>query len=44
MEQGQKSDALYLLLTGRARVTAADSRGREVILATLVQGDANWAR
>ena len=39
VEQGQKSDALYLLLTGRARVTAADSRGREVILATLVQGD-----
>ena len=39
VEQGQKSDALYLLLTGRARVTAADSRGREVILATLAQGD-----
>jgi CRP/FNR family cyclic AMP-dependent transcriptional regulator len=39
VEQGQKSDALYLLLTGRARVTAADSRGREVILATLGQGD-----
>ena len=37
--QGQKSDGLYLLLTGRARVTAADNRGREVILATLVQGD-----
>ena len=34
VEQGQKSDALYLLLTGRA-----DSRGREVILATLGQGD-----
>ena len=39
VEQGQKSDALYLLLTGRARVMAADSRGREVILATLGQGD-----
>ena len=39
VEQGQKSDALYLLLTGRARVTTADSRGREVILATLGQGD-----
>lgn len=37
--QGQKSDALFLLLTGRARVMAADSRGREVILATLGQGD-----
>jgi len=39
VEQGQKSDALYILLTGRARVTASDSRGREVILATLAQGD-----
>ena len=37
--QGQKSDALFLLLTGRARVMASDSRGREVILATLAQGD-----
>ena len=37
--QGQKSDALYLLLTGRARVSAADARGREVILATLMPGD-----
>ena len=25
--QGQKSDALYLLLTGRARVSASDTRG-----------------
>lgn len=39
VEQGCKSDALFLLLTGRARVTAADSRGREVILATLGPGD-----
>jgi CRP/FNR family cyclic AMP-dependent transcriptional regulator len=39
VEQGQKSDALYILLTGRARVMASDSRGREVILATLGQGD-----
>ena len=37
--QGQKSDALYLLLTGRARVSASDTRGREVILATLMPGD-----
>ena len=37
--QGQKSDALYLLLTGRARVSASDTRGREVILATLLPGD-----
>ena len=39
VEQGQKSNALFILLTGRARVTSADSRGREVILATLAQGD-----
>ncbi len=37
--QGQKSDALYILLTGRARVMTSDSRGREVILATLAPGD-----
>ena len=35
VEQGQKSNALAILLTGRARVVSADSRGREVILATL---------
>ena len=39
VEQGQKSDALFILLTGRARVVTSDSRGREVILATLAQGD-----
>lgn len=39
VEQGQKSNALFILLTGRARVMTADSRGREVILATLGQGD-----
>ena len=39
VEQGQKSDALFILLTGRARVMTSDSRGREVILATLSQGD-----
>ncbi|KRD48272.1 hypothetical protein ASE52_12925 [Acidovorax sp. Root275] len=39
VEQGQKSNALYILLTGRARVMTSDSRGREVILATLSQGD-----
>ena len=39
MEQGQKSNALAILLTGRARVVSADSRGREVILATLGPGD-----
>ena len=39
MEQGKKSNALTLLLTGRARVVSCDSRGREVILATLRPGD-----
>ena len=39
VEQGQKSNALFILLTGRARVMISDSRGREVILATLAQGD-----
>jgi CRP/FNR family transcriptional regulator, cyclic AMP receptor protein len=39
VDQGQKSDALYILLTGRARVLSTNSRGREVILATLQVGD-----
>ena len=39
VEQGFKSDALFILLMGRARVMTCDSRGREVILATLSQGD-----
>ena len=39
VQQGRKSDALYILLTGRARVVATDARGREVILATLGPGD-----
>ena len=39
VEQGQKSNALFILLTGRARVMTSDSLGREVILATLAQGD-----
>ena len=39
VEQGKKSDALYIILTGRARVMSTDTRGREVILATLQQGD-----
>lgn len=39
VEQGKKSDALFLILSGRARVVSADSRGREVILATLGAGD-----
>jgi len=39
VEQGKKSNALYIILTGRARVMNSDSRGREVILATLKPGD-----
>jgi CRP/FNR family transcriptional regulator, cyclic AMP receptor protein len=39
VEQGKKSNALFILLTGRARVVTSDSRGREVILATLNPGD-----
>lgn len=39
VEQGKKSDALSIILTGRARVMTADSRGREVILATMHPGD-----
>lgn len=39
VEQGKKSDALYIVLTGRTRVLMTDSKGREVILATLASGD-----
>lgn len=39
VEHGQKSNALFILLTGRARVLTADARGREVILAVLQSGD-----
>jgi CRP-like cAMP-binding protein len=39
VEQGGKSNALYILLTGRARVLTSSSRGREVILAVLNPGD-----
>lgn len=39
VEQGKKSNALFILLNGRARVVTADSRGREVILAMLQPGD-----
>jgi CRP/FNR family cyclic AMP-dependent transcriptional regulator len=37
--QGQTSNALFILLTGRARVLITDKRAREVILATLRVGD-----
>ena len=39
VEQGKKSNALFILLNGRARVVSVDGRGREVILATLRPGD-----
>lgn len=39
VEQGQKSDALFIILAGRARVLLADRRGREVILDVLGPGD-----
>lgn len=39
VEQGKKTNALFILLNGRARVVTADGRGREVILATLHPGD-----
>jgi CRP/FNR family cyclic AMP-dependent transcriptional regulator len=39
VEQGKKSDALSIILTGRARVMNTDAHGREVILATMNPGD-----
>lgn len=39
VEQGKKSNALSIILTGRARVVTSDARGREVILATMRPGD-----
>ncbi len=39
VEQGKKSNFLAIVLTGRARVVATDTRGREVILATMNPGD-----
>jgi CRP/FNR family cyclic AMP-dependent transcriptional regulator len=39
VEQGKQSNALSIILTGRARVMSTDARGREVILATMHPGD-----
>ncbi len=39
VEQNKKSNALFIILNGRARVMTSDARGREVILATLQPGD-----
>ena len=38
VKQGKKTDSLAIILTGRARVMTTDTRGREVILATLQPG------
>jgi CRP-like cAMP-binding protein len=39
VEQGKNSNFLAIVLTGRARVVTTDTRGREVILATMNPGD-----
>jgi CRP/FNR family transcriptional regulator, cyclic AMP receptor protein len=39
VEHGKKTNSLFILLTGRARVLSADARGREVILAVLQPGN-----
>lgn len=39
VEQGRRSNNLYILLNGRVRVVKTDAKGREVILATMGQGE-----
>ena len=39
VEQGKQSNALFIVLTGRARVLTSDARGREVIVETYIGGD-----
>lgn len=39
VEQGNRSNALFILLSGRARVISVDAKGREVIIAMLHPGD-----
>ena len=39
VEQGKKSNALYIILAGRVHVVITDERGREVILSVLSAGD-----
>lgn len=39
VEQGKKSHALFIILSGRARVVMTDRRGKEVILDVLKPGD-----
>ena len=44
VEQGKQSNALAILLTGRARVVTTDARGREVILADGLAATVAWWR
>lgn len=39
VEQGKKSNSLFIILSGRARVVMTDRRGKEVILTALAPGD-----
>jgi CRP/FNR family transcriptional regulator, cyclic AMP receptor protein len=39
VEQGKKSNALFIILAGRARVLMSDQKDRQVILANLKAGD-----
>ena len=39
VEQGKRSHAIFILLSGSVRVVSGDSRGREVTLAVLQPGD-----
>jgi len=39
VEQGKKSNALYIILTGRVKVLIPDEQGREVILAVMGPND-----
>ena len=39
VEHGKKSGALYIILSGHARVTLASAKGREIVLASLSSGD-----
>jgi len=39
VEQGKVSNSLFIILNGRARVLMTERKGREVILATLREGD-----
>ena len=39
IEQGKRNDTLYILLNGRVRVIKTDEKGREVIIATMGQGE-----